>query len=110
VTGVRVHVEIDPPTLARHVWLFSRDSAGTIVYRYRLEDGVLVRAWDESERVDEAAPTRTPPSLVVPADLWELLESVIAPDEPTDQDALGDTRRVRDRLLTLVETLAGGQR
>jgi hypothetical protein len=79
------------------------------IYRPRASDGFASDQWEEYA-VNDPGPIA--PSLFLPADALEALAAAaagVAPAVPAHVDALEDTRRTRDRLLTILELEACGR-
>jgi len=100
----KVHIEEDFPTGGHRVYVLGRPFPG--------EPRSILRADGNWEKLPEAGhygPGDTPPTLVLPdGALDALVQAAVgaSPPQPATQEALQDTRGVRDRLLGLVERLA----
>ena len=101
---MKVFVERRPTTGSFEVTWYERAPEGSYIVRFDSSG-----EWPH-HRV-ELVPdnVRSSPSLILSDELWDALVAEIAPASKIDEDALADARRVRDRLLTLIEEEAKRQ-
>lgn len=104
---MQVLVEHDPRADVYRVWCW--DKVGSKYVSYFTRRGVLIA--EEENIHSEGEDLRSlPPTFTIPYEAAEALSDAFIGRSVSAvaTDALDDTRKVRDRLFTLVERLAGG--
>jgi len=94
---IKAHIERDPVMDGYRFYLWDETPQYKVPFKF--ENGDFIRSQNDTLQWGEVMA----PVMIIHSELYEAISRAIIGDAIDDDDALQDTRNVRDRLLSLIE-------